>query len=541
MADKVKAYYQYAQGVLDGRIVAGEYIRLAAERFFSLMEDDRYEFREEAVERVIAFFSILRHFTSRHAGKPFRLEPWQQFVIASIYGFYIREDGSRLVKYVYIEISRKNGKTAFAAGLCLYHLIADGEMDAEVDLAANSKEQAKIAFKFCSQFARGIDPKGRDLEAYRDKVKFERMLGVLQVFAADDSKLDGFNASMYLIDEYHAAKNTGLKDVLQSSQGMRDNPMAVIITTAGFDKLGPCYQYREMCTEVLHGVKQNDELFAAIYALDEGDDWKNPEVWQKSNPNMGVTVKQSYLQTQVQSAVNNPSEEVGVKTKNFNVWCDASEVWIPDHYLLDASQELQFRQFKDMDCYMGIDLSSTSDLTCASFMFPTDDKIYFKTKYYLPEAAMTEKRFKVLYGEWRRRGLITITPGNVTDYDYILNDILDLQAIFPIIKVAYDAWNATQFVINATERGLPMEPFSQVLGNFNRPTKEMERLLLSGHAVIDSNDINRHCFRNVVMARDRNGNTKPSKQYEEKKIDGVIAMLEALGVYLISPRYGDFY
>lgn len=538
---ETKAYYKYAQDAIGGNIVCGKFIKLAAERFFSLMEDDRYEFREEKADEVIRFFSILRHFTGRHAGKPFILQPWQQFIIASIYGFFIKEDGSRLVRYVYIEISRKNGKTAFAAGLSLYHLIADGEMDAEVDLAANSKDQAKIAFKFCSLFAKGIDPKGKYLISFRDKVKFERMLSLLQVFAADDSKLDGFNASMYLIDEYHAAKNAKLKDVLQSSQGMRDNPMAIIITTAGFDKLGPCYQYREMCTEVLQGLKENDALFAAIYAHDEEDDWKSPLVWEKSNPNLGVTVKSQYLQTQVQSAKNSPGEEVGIKTKNFNTWCDAETVWIPDSYILNASANLDFEQFRNMDCYAGIDLSSTSDLTCMSFMFPTQDKYYFKTLYYLPEAALQEKRFKDLYGEWCRQGLITITPGNVTDYDYILNDLMRIRDIVCIQKVAYDAWNATQFVINATDQGLPMEEFSQALGNFNRPTKEMERLLLSGRAVIDNNVINRHCFRNVIMARDRNGNTKPSKQFEEKKIDGVIAKLEALGVYLMSPRYGEFY
>lgn len=536
-----KAYYEYAQSVIEGTVICGEFIKLAAERFFNFMEDDRYEFRENKADEVIKFFSILRHFTGRHAGKPFVLQPWQQFVIAAIYGFYVRETGERLTKYVYIEISRKNGKTAFAAGLCLFHLIADGEMDAEVDLAANSKDQAKIAFKFCSQFAKGIDPKGKDLVSFRDKVKFEKMLSLLQVFAADDSKLDGFNASMYLIDEYHAAKNTGLKDVLQSSQGMRDNPMAVIITTAGFDKLGPCYQYREMCTEVLAGLKENDSLFAAIYSLDEGDDWKEPRNWEKSNPNIGVTVKPQYLQAQVQSAKNAKSEEVGIKTKNFNIWCDSETVWIPEHYILQASANLDFEQFRNMDCYAGIDLSSTSDLTCASFMVPTENEYYFKTLYYLPEAALQEKRFKDLYGEWRRQGLITITPGNVTDYDYILNDLMRIRDIVYIQKIAYDAWNATQFVINAEERGLPMEPFSQTLGNFNRPTKELERLLLSGKAVIDNNPINRHCFRNVIMARDKNGNTKPSKQYEEKKIDGVIAMLEALGIYLVSPRYGEFY
>jgi phage terminase large subunit-like protein len=410
-------------------------------------------------------------------------------------------------------------------------------MDAEVDIAANSKEQAKIAFKFCSQFAKGIDPKGRDLLPYRDKVKYHKALSVLQVFAADDSKLDGFNASMYLIDEYHAAKNTGLKDVLQSSQGMRDNPLGIIITTSGFDKLGPCYEYRTACTEVLRGLKRNDELFAAIYTIDEGDDWKDEKNWIKSNPNLGVTVKPQYLKTQVKEATNSPSEEVGIKTKNFNLWCDAETVWIPEHYILSASADVDLNGFKGEECYAGVDLSSTSDLTSVAYLIPREDKMYFKIKYYLPEAALQEKRFKILYNDWRRQDLITITPGNVTDYDYILNDLRDIDKIVYLMNVGYDTWNSTQFVINATDKGLPMEPVSQSIGNFNKPTKELERLLLSGKAVIDNNTINRHCFRNVVLARDKNGNIKPSKQFDEKKIDGVISALMALGVYLASPRY----
>lgn len=538
---QTKEYYKYAQDVISGEVVAGKYIRLAAERFFNMMEDERYEFREDKADDVIGFFSILKHFTGRHAGKPFVLQPWQQFVIAAIYGFYVRESGERLVQNAYIEISRKNGKTAFAAGICLYHLIADDEMDAEVDLAANSKEQAKIAFKFCSQFAKGIDPKGRDLIIYRDKVKFDKMLSLLQVFAADDSKLDGYNASMYLIDEYHAAKNSRLKDVLETSQSMRMNPMGIIITTAGFDKLGPCYQHRTMCTEVLTGLKTDDTLFAAIFSIDEGDNWKDENVWIKSNPNLNVTVRIPNLRNKLQSVENNPSNEVNIKTKTFNIWCDAETVWIPDTYLLDASKKLKLEQFSGKSCWMGVDLSSTSDLTAIAFMIPDEYKYHFIARYYLPEAALREKRFKDLYGKWRMEKMITITPGNVTDYDYILNDILEAQRYVNIEKIAYDTWNATQFTINAEEKGLPMEPYSQVIGNFNRPTREMERMLLSGNAIIDNNTINRHCFRNVVMARDRNGNVKPTKQFEEKKIDGVIAMLEALGVYLNSPHYGEFY
>lgn len=534
-----KKYIQYAEDVLSGKIVTGHYIKLAVERFFRLMYDGRYEFREDKVEQVCEFISIIHHYTGKHAGKPFVLEAWQEWIVASMYGFYLRGTNERLVQSAYIEMARKQGKSAFASALCLYHLIADGEMNAEVYMAANSKDQAKVSFNMASNFSKMLDSGKEFLDPYRDTIKYERTLSFLKVLAADSSKLDGPNASMYLIDEYHAAKNSGVKDVLQSSQGMRENPMAVIITTAGFDRLGVCYQYREMCTEVVSGLKEDDTLFIAIYCLDKEDDWKDEAVWVKSNPNLGVTVQTKYLKTQVRKAINTPSDEVGIKTKNLNIWCDAEKTWIKDDYILSASANVNLEEYNGLDCFIGVDLSSTSDLTSFSVMIPTTEKMVWKTFYFLPEAALTEKRFKELYGEWARQGALCITPGNVVDYDFILNKIMEIGQILNIVTIGYDSWNATQFVINCTEKGLPMEPYSQSIGNFNKPTKELERLLLSGVAVIDNNIITRHCFRNVVMARDKNGNTKPSKQYEEKKIDGVIAMIEALGVYLMCPRYDN--
>lgn len=534
-----KKYIQYAEDILSGKIVTGHYIKLAAERFFRLMYDERYEFREDKVEQVCEFISIIHHYTGKHAGKPFVLEAWQEWIVASMYGFYLRGTNERLVQSAYIEMARKQGKSTFASALCLYHLIADGEMNAEVYMAANSKDQAKVSFNMASNFSKMLDPGKEFLDPYRDTIKYERTLSFLKVLAADSSKLDGPNASMYLIDEYHAAKNSGVKDVLQSSQGMRENPMAVIITTAGFDRLGVCYQYREMCTEVVSGLKEDDTLFIAIYCLDKEDDWKDEAVWVKSNPNLGVTVQTKYLKTQVRKAINTPSDEVGIKTKNLNIWCDAEKTWIKDDYILSASANVNLEEYNRLDCFIGVDLSSTSDLTSFSVMIPTTEKMVWKTFYFLPEAALTEKRFKELYGEWARQGALCITPGNVVDYDFILNKIMEIGQILNIVIIGYDSWNATQFVINCTEKGLPMEPYSQSIGNFNKPTKELERLLLSGVAVIDNNIITRHCFRNVVMARDKNGNTKPSKQYEEKKIDGVIAMIEALGVYLMCPRYDN--
>lgn len=537
----IPKYIQYAQDVLSGKEVAGELIKLSCERFFRFMESDEYEFREDAVEKVLGFFRSVSHYTGRHAGCRFEPEPWQSFAIAFMYGFYRKDDGTRLIKTAYMELSRKSGKTAYAAVLALYHLIADNEMNAEVDIAANSKEQAKICFKMCTNFARTLDPKSHYLQKFRDKITFDYTLSVMHVFSALDSKLDGYNASLWVLDEWHAAENQRLKDVLQSSQGMRESPLGLIITTAGFNKLGPCYEYRTMCVEVLKGLKKDDSLFPLIYSLDEGDDWKDSKVWKKSNPNLGVTVKESYLREQVQKAINNPSEEVGIKTKNLNIWCDSSDVWIPDSYILDASEDLNMADFEGEDCWIGVDLSATSDLTAVAFMFIRDEIPHFFVHYYLPQAALHEKRFALQYSEWKRAGALTITPGNVTDYDYITNDIMEVSQRVNIISIAYDSWNAISWAAQMEEKGMPLSPFSQALGNFNRPTREMERLLLSHKVRIDNNVITRHCFRNVTLAHDRNGNVKPTKQYAEKKVDGTIAILQSLGTYFISPRYGEFY
>lgn len=536
-----KAYIQYPVDVISGNVIAGKHIKKACERFFSLMDDDRYMFLEEKVDKVIRLYHHLRHFKGRHSGKPFVLEPWQEWIIASIYGFYNKSDGSRLTQTVYIEVARKNGKTALAAGIGLNALINDDEDGAEVYFAANSKDQVKIsAWPLCSNFAKAFDPKEKYLKVYRDTINFDKTISWLKVLAADSTKLDGPNPSTFILDEYHAAKSNSLKAVLESGQGTRDNPLEIIITTAGFDKLGPCYELRTTATEILNGLKEDDSFFMAIYSLDENDDWKDEANWIKSNPNMDVTVKSSYLRKEVRKAMNTPSDEVNVKTKNLNMWCDSSDVWIPDDYILACSRKVDLDDFttKD-DCFAGIDLSSTSDLTCVSFMIPKDGKFYFKTLYYLPEEALETKKNKEQYSEWVRLGFLKLTPGNVVDYDYILDDILSVDKRLYIVKVGYDSWNATQFVINATDKGLPMEPVSQSIGNFNRPTKEMERVILSGNVVIDNNPITRFCFRNVVMKLDHNGNTKPSKEYRDKKIDGVISMIEAMGGCLMTPQYSN--
>ena len=535
----MKGYYHYVEDVLNGKIVVGELIKLACQRFKDDLQRQDIYFNESVVDKAINFIGTLKHFMGKSSGKHFKLENWQQFIIANIVGWYWKDGNTRRFTSSYIEVSRKNGKTALAAALCLYYLIADGEDGAEVDLAANSKEQAKIAFEFCSSFSKQLDPKGKYLKPYRDNVQFALNNSKLKVFAADDSKLDGFNASFGLIDEYHAAKNSKVRDVIKSSMGMRNNPHLCTITTAGFDKTLPCYKLRSTSIEILNKLKTDDSMFIAIYSLDDKDDWTDKDNWVKCTPNLNVTVTSKYIKEQVQSAINNPSEEVGVKTKTLNLWCDVADVWLPESYIVKASKDIHLEDFRDCECYIGVDLSATSDLTAVSYLIEKNNIYYFKTDYYLPESALVDKPDRETYKLWKQQGLITITAGNVTDYDYITNDIVAASNILNIQKIGYDKWNATQWAIHATEIGLPLEEYPQTMGNFNRPTKELERLILSGNTVIDNNEITRWCFRNVELKSDYNGNVKPNKGIKSKKIDGVIAIIQALGMYLTVPHYSN--
>lgn len=535
----MKGYYQYAEDVINGSIITGKYIQLAAQRFKDDLNNSNYEFREDEVDECIRFIGTLKHFTGSHSGKHFILENWQAFIVANIVGFYHKGSNKRKYSSSYIEVSRKNGKSALAAALCLYFLIADGEDSAEVLLAANSKEQAKISYKFCNVYSRQLDPKQKVLKPYRDSISLNVNHSILKVLAADATKLDGYNCSFGLIDEWHSAPDSSVRDVIKSSQGMRDQPHLCTITTAGFNKHYPCYKLREVGIEILSGIKEDESLFLAIFSLDEGDEWDDPEVWIKSNPNLGVTVKKGYLIEQIKQAKNNPAEEVGVKTKNLNIWCDSSEVWIPQVYIIDSTNNVDLEKYKGYTAYIGVDLGATSDLTALAILIPTNDKILYKIHYYLPESALEEKPDKELYKLWKQQGYLTVTAGNVTDYDYITNDIVAIRNKLNISKIFYDPYNATQWAIQCTELGLPLEQYAQNIANFNRPTKELERLILSNNVVIDNNDITRFCFSNVTIKADHNGNIKPVKTIDRKKIDGVIAMLMALGGYLLTPKYSN--
>lgn len=539
--EKIKGI-QYARDVVEGRVMACQWVKLACQRFLDDLKSEEYYFDEKKHKTIITFMGVMKHYASGAAGKPFILEPWEDFIVCNVFCLYKKDTQKRKYKSAHISVARKNGKTTLAAALALFGLIGDGEPAASVIMAANSREQAHIDYDTAAAFARQLDPKRKNLKVLRSEITFQKNNASLKVISSDSSTGDGLNPSLVILDELHEAVDSKLFDVLRSGQGFRQQPLMMSITTAGYRLGGFCNQYEDYCKEVLSGVKQDDTLFALIYTLDDGDDWTDESCYIKSNPNWGITVDKEFLLSEVNKARNSPALENGVRTKNLNQWVSSIMVWIQDYNIRKCLQKIELGDFVGKNnylVYIGFDLGAVSDLTCVTFLFidPDEEKYVFKNFYYLPKAALEGKYNSELYKMWSKKGYLILTDGESTDYNYIKNQIIYWYEHLDVQGVFYDSWNSTQLVNDLINEGLPMQAYSQSIGNFNRPTKEIERQILSGNVVIDNNPINRWCFDNVEIKMDINGNCKPVGDHNARKIDGVISMLNALGGYL-SAVYG---
>lgn len=529
-------YIRYAKDVVSGKIVACEYVRLACHRFLDDLERPDLIFDTKKIDLLLKLGSVLHHYTGEFSGKPFILEPWQQFIAANIFGFYYKDSGRRRYSQSFIECARKQGKTFMVALFCIFATILDGEDAAQTLLVATSAEQARIAFEMCQILCHQLDPNSKDLKIYRNEIKLLRNHSVIKVLASDAERLDGFSANFACVDEYHAHPNTKVRDVIKSSSGARKSPHICTITTAGFRLDYPCYDLRNYCVSILKGEKEDDSIFAAIYELDEGDDWRDENTWIKCSPNLGVTLSKVWLTEQINQAKQNPTDEVGVRTKQCNQWLSSSDIWIPESVVQSSMERLDLESFNPDEyvVYGGVDLSAVSDLTSLSLLFykESEDKYYFWNKVYLPETCIRDKYNSQLYEMWANRGYLTLTKGNTVDYDYILNDMRYFYEKYNVFSYYYDAWNSQGLINNCNKEGIPTTPFSQSIGHFSPSVKEFERLLMSDHVVIDKNPLVRWEFNNVVMKYDFQGNVKPSKEVNQNKIDTIISMIQALGGHL---------
>lgn len=532
-------YKEYAQAVVSGRITACKLIIKACERYLSYFDRPDMYFEPTAVDRVVNFISKLKHDTGEYNGKPFLLEPWQHWVICGIFGFHWKSTGLRVVRTFYLEVARKNGKSSLLSAIALYMMIGDGEANASCVIAANSAKQAGLLFTMASHYLKSIDPKGKYFQRFRDSIKFDKTSSSIKVVAADASRLDGLNCSFFVCDEMHEAPDSKVYDVLETSQGSRRQPLACATTTAGFNLTSFCHELRKSNADVLYGLKTDDSVFAVIYTLDDDDDWKDEKVWIKANPNLDVSVKKDFIRQQIVKAANNPTQELSIRTKLCNQWLASHSVWIPMQYVLNSMKHVDLKDFNGLFSVLGVDLAAVCDLTALSCHIEVDGIHYFKNYYFLPTDVLENNSNAEKYKRWARQGHLILTQGNVTDYDVVIEQVKKVNKDLLIEKIAYDQWNATSFAVSLTNEGFTMLPFAQSIASMNRPTKELQRLIMMGKVVIDDNPITAWCFENAVAMEDANANVKIIKESNQQKIDGCIAMINALGGHIIDETWDN--
>ena len=528
----------YPWDVLEGKILTCENIKLACKRFIDFLDmEDRY-FDVEDVERTIRFFERFRHFTGQYNNKPFILQEWQKFMICGIYGFKWKKDNTRVTRTFILSVCRKSGKSSIISIMALKALLE--ENNAQVIVAANSASQASILFNMASSYLKSLGGNVDKLfRRFRDRIMFDKTDSSMRVVSADASRLDGLNCNFAVVDEISQAPNSDVYDVLESSMGSRQQPLMCCCTTRSNNQSGFYKELEQSGIDVLRGLKQDDSVFCLVYTLDDGDDCEDEKVWKKCSPNLGISVSEDFYRQQITKMKNNPSQTTAIMTKVFNVWTSTSNVWIPQSYTFNVMDKVKMDDFKDKLLYLSFDLASTSDLTCLSAMYEDNGTYYFKNWYYLPQEALKTSTNKDNYKKWQRQGFLTVTQGNVTDYDYVMNDIQKLQDNSEgIVRISYDSWNATDFTIRLTESGFNMKPYSQSIGSMNRPTKAIERLIMEGkNIVIDKNPITLFCFENSVPKPDYNDNIKIIKESYENKIDGVIAIIMNYGGFQEENHY----
>jgi len=522
----------YIDDVLSGKLIACKSIIKACQRFRDDLNNEDYFFDSDHVIKLFSLTENLKHFTGHFNDINFKLLPWQKVIVAHLYGFRFNHNVNKHVyDNLYLQIARKNGKTALASVFAIIDSLT--EKNSQVVLAANSREQAKVAFQSVSGFLKKIDPREKWFKIFRNEIKFNDCL--IKVVSADHSKLDGLNLSCCIQDEFHESPNMQMYSVLRSSQGFRMNPKFIIITTAGQHLNYPCYELYEKGLKVLNKQLEQPNSLYYIFEQDSEEEINEPQTWIKSNPNLNITVNENFIKNELINNNFNPELHRLTLTKHLNYWVsEARNNYVPMPLVLEQSKKIDLELFQGSEAFVGVDLASVIDLSAVSILIKSfneeekDYNYYFFNTYYLPQKNKNSEEQQTIYRKLAKQGYITLTPGNVTDYNYIIKDLKKIGEKLIINRVYYDQNNATQWALSMQDEGFTLEPYSQSISKFNKPTKEFQRLFLNKKIIIEQNPITQQMLQNVILKQDQNGNQKPTKEDQNKKIDGVIAMLMAL-------------
>ena len=498
-----------------------------------MLPTSRYD--KKKADRAVTFIENLCHTKGKWAGTPFWLLPWQEQLIRDIFGI-VKPDGNRQFRTAFVEICKTVGKSELAAAVALYLLYADNEPSAEVYGAAADRQQASIVFDVAKQMVEmspALMKRSKLMGATKRIVNYSNA-GYYQVLSAEVGGKHGFSVSGLVFDEIHTQPNRQLYDVLtKGSSDARQNPLHFIITTAGNDRHSIAYELHTKAVDILEGRRVDPTFYPVVYGLKDDEDWEDEENWYKVNPSLGYTVDIERLRDAYREAKQNPADEITFKWLRCNMWVSSTVAWIPDAIYMRGNESIEAASLEGRDCYAGLDLSSTGDITALVLIFPPRDeneKYVLLPYFWIPEETIPRrvKANSVPYDIWEKQGYIMSTEGNVIHYDFIEKFIIYLSEKYHILEIAVDRWNATQMIQNLEGEGFTIVPFGQGFSSMSAPTKEFYRLLMEGRIIHGGNPVLRWMAGNVVIDTDPAGNIKVTKAKSKEKIDGIVAAIMAL-------------
>ena len=502
-----------------------------------LKECDKFYFDEKSADRVVAFVERhIKHIKGEKGGQPFLLEPFQKKIVRDLFGWKYRETNLRRFRTAYICLPRKNGKSTLISAIALYMLCADGEPSAECYVAAGDRQQANIIFQVASSMVRTDSQLNNNLKVFKSSVIHEKSNSAFKAISSEASSKFGYNASFVCMDEFFVQKDSQLWDALTTSVGARRQPLTIAITTAGYNRESICYKTEEYGRKVSEGVIEDSSFYYVKFACPMDVEWDSEEALRLANPALesGV-VKLDYLKREQEKAVKMPSYENTFRMLHLNQWMSSASKWLSDVQWMECNfEEVTIEQFKGQRVWCGLDLASVRDVSCLVLLAEIDEKLVCLPYFWTPKetAFVRSRRDGVDYIGWEKENLMELTEGDVTDYNYIKERIKEIAEVVNIQEIAYDRWNSSQLVIDLVNDGLPMIPFGQGFASMSAPTKELEKIVLAKELNHGGNKVLRWMCSNLAMKTDPAGNIKMDKAKSSEKIDGMIALVMALGSYM---------
>lgn len=550
-----KTIDKYCQDVLSGKIVAGNYMKLAVKRYLNLIDTKKERglfFDKKKAQLSIDFVEKFIYHTKGTSGN-FILSPYQKFTFWNLFGWHT-SSGVRFYKTVYEKVARKNGKTAQLAALGLFHMIGDEDDSPEVYVGATKEDQARICWQQAVDFIKkSPELMQAGFSPYQREIKQTTNFGKFKFLGRDSDGVDGLNPSLSMIDEYHAHKDDSLREVLESAMGARQQPILYIITTAGFNVNGVCKASEDVYKSVLRGEKEEDSTLILIHEMDEGDDWTDEKNWKKANPNLGVSIGIDFLRNEYKKAINQPSKIVNFQTKHLNMWVDAPEVRVPDSDFMACSPKPLISNFIKHGCFGSYDLSATGDLTAISYT--TNEygdgirdtiTIHFTHENELIERA---RRDEVPYVAWKKDllnnyvnglekdiPLLYVTSGKFVNFAEVFEVINYFSGILKPSGYYYDAYKAVDLNVHLEELGYKIYPFKQTAEIFGYPTEFWEKSIFERKINHGGNPILRWSNGGVVAQRNFSDCLKYVKKESTRRIDGIISTIMSLAGTLKSPQ-----